>query len=153
MPNDFKVVIAGLFELARDKNTPSPPSPCAADAESSPDKAVGLEEEGEPTGDKVEGTPDSGGEKEETEAAAQEVPTEETTTATVIGEDNGGQSNDSTVLEEKEGPTSNAVEQEAPEWLTDAKTFVSWFLQWADEGSAKRSKVVRARIPTRVFPL
>lgn len=44
MPDEFKVVIAGLFELARDKNAPSPPSASAA-VEPSSEEAVALEGE------------------------------------------------------------------------------------------------------------
>lgn len=159
MPDEFKVVIAGLFELARDKNSPSPPRAPAATVESSPEEAVALEgEEGGPKADVTESVPDSGTKEEENEAAAQGVPTEVTTNETTVGEDDGGgQGNDSAALEGEEGPsnssTATAAEEETPEWLADPKTFVSRFLQWADEGSAKRPKLVPAKPPTRVFPL
>lgn len=156
MPDDFKVVIAGLFELARDNNTSSTPSAAAAAIESSSDEAVALGEGGRrPTGDKIEGAPDSGGEKKEKEAADQGVPTEGTTDEATVGEDDGGQGNDSAVLEKEEGPSSNIVKEKVRERLTDSKTFAARFLQWAEEAgrATKPSKIVRAKPPTRVFPL
>lgn len=182
MPDEFKVVIAGLFELARDKNSqiPSaadnegvnhqpegpPGEPLSSDR---PDGGAGTREGDGETG--VEQAPasrsgvgrkiDSAGGGGAGAAATSEVPTQGTPTPNAKTEaqlvQNGeSQGQDPASLDAGEGSTNTTAAAEAveaaPDWLADPKAFLSRVIQWAGEGSAKRSKVVHPKPPTREMP-
>lgn len=163
MPDQFKAVLAGLFELARGKIAPPSSAAIAAAApglEPSPGEPVGS---GEPAAlDKSGGAGREGGTNRagirssgENNVDTQPVATEETVDSSTAGQDNGGgQGSGSAMLfaEGEEASTSNAGTA-PPDWLADPKAFVSRVLLWAEEGSAKRSKFVRTSPPKRVFPL
>ncbi|CAM9290874.1 unnamed protein product [Ectocarpus sp. 12 AP-2014] len=173
MPDEFKVVIAGLFELARDKNSQSP---SAADNEGvehqpvppkeplhSDDPAGGggtREADGEqpPAGNSgAQRKADSAGGGGVVVAASgvtiQGTPTPGAKTAAQPVQNGESKGQDSASLDAGEGSTSTTAAAEAveaaPEWLADPKAFVSRVIQWAGEGSAKRSKAVHAKPPTR----
>lgn len=167
MPDEFKVVLAGLFELARGKTAPpssatvvtaapglelSPDEPVGSDEPVSPEESGGAGREGERHNEPVIF---SGGEKNKNKnAATQPVATEETADSPTASEDDGGQGSGSAMLVgEGEEACASVAGTAPPDWLTDPKMFVLRVLQWTEERSAKRSKVVRAKPPKRVFPL
>ncbi|CAB1119143.1 unnamed protein product [Ectocarpus sp. CCAP 1310/34] len=177
MPDEFKVVIAGLFELARDQNSQSP---CAADDEGvenqpvppveslySDDPAWGggtREGDGEQppasySGAQRKADSAGGGDGGATAASGvstQGTPTPGAKTAAHPVQNGESKGEDSASLDAGEGSTNTTAAAEAveaaPEWLADPKAFVSRVIQWAGEGSAKRSKAVRAKPPTREMP-
>lgn len=165
MPNEFKVVLAGLFELARSKTAPpasAEVNTAAFDFELNPGEPVGS---GEPVVLGESGGADRNGEEKngtgirasgENNVDTQPVATEETADASTAGQDGGGgQGGGSAMLlgEGEEASTSSKAGTAPPDWLADPKTFVSRVLLWTEEGGARRSKFVRARPPKRVFPL
>ncbi len=158
MPAEFKVVVAGLYELARDKNT-LPSSDAATASAAAPE--LGSHE---PSSQQ----PSAQGEAEE---SAQEpalssagANTADSPPAATGGEqltrlpgaiqDDAVGGSDSVILEaeEEEGSRGKAVEA-PPDWLADPKVFLAKVLQWAQEGSAKRSRFLGVKPPKRVFPL
>eukprot|EP00752_Nemacystus_decipiens_P002096 g2004.t2 len=166
MPDQFKAVLAGLFELARGK-TAAPSSStittinAATGLELSSDEPVGSGEpdaldesrgegrEGERNGPGIR----AGGESNvDTQPVAAEETVDSSTPGT--GQGDGGQGSGPATLsgEGDEEPGSKAGTT-PPDWLADPKMFVSRVLQWAEEGSAKGSRLVRAKPPRRVFPL
>lgn len=177
MPDEFKVVIAGLFELARDKNRQShsaanneegvehqPDVPSEEPLNSDhPDGGGGTREgdrEQAPAshsgaGRKVDS---AGGGAAAAAAAASGVsthatPTPGAKTAAHPVQNDQSQGQDSASLDAEEGSTNTTAAAEvveaAPAWLADPKAFVSRVLQWAGEGSTKRLKTVRAKPPSR----
>lgn len=180
MPDEFKVVLAGLFELARGKTAPRSSSTIAAAApglEPTSDEPVVSGEPGPVGLDEDGGAGREGGKNQpatcrtkigETNSDTQPVATTEGTggsptvsaTATATGgqddvdRGNGDQGNGAAMpFGEGEGASATEVGTAPPDWLADPKAFVSRVLQWAEEGSAKRAKFVRAKPPKRAFPL
>eukprot|EP00903_Cladosiphon_okamuranus_P018781 g17278.t1 len=175
MPDEFKVVLSGLFELARVKVAPPSSTTIATAApglELSSDEPVGSGGPDPVPLDASGGAGGDGGKKEpatsrvnivETNFGTQPVATTEETagspTETAIataGQEDGDQGN-SSALPFGEGGRDGAPRSEVrtapPDWLADPKAFVSRVLQWAEEGNVKRSKIVQTKPPTRVFPL
>lgn len=147
MPDEFKVVLARLFELARGKAVRPPSATIAAGSDAPIDESGEAGREGR----KDEPAINSG---DKNNADAQPVATEETSDPPTIGRDDDGQGSGAAMLF-GEGETAVASETgpAPPDWLADPKTFVSRVLQWAEKASAKRSKLDRAKPPKRAFPL
>ncbi|CAN0414274.1 unnamed protein product [Ectocarpus sp. 12 AP-2014] len=173
MPDEFKVVIAGLFELARDKNSQSPsaadnegvehqPVPPKEPLHSDDPAAGGGTRDGDggqpPAGNsgaqrKADSAGGGGGVVAASGVSIQGTPTPGAKTAAQPVQKGESKGQDSASLDAGEGSTSTTAAAEAveaaPEWLADPKAFVSRVIQWAGEGSAKRSKAVHAKPPTR----
>lgn len=175
MPDEFKVVIAGLFELARDKNSQSASAVDNEGVEHQPevppeeplnsDHPAGAGGTREGDGEQVPASHSGAGRKVDSAggggaaaAAAsgvstQGTPTPGANTAAQPIQNGESKGQDSASLDAGEGSTNTTAAAEAvgaaPEWLVDPKAFVSRVIQWAREGSAKRSKAVRAKPPTR----
>ena len=163
MPAEFKAVVAGLFELARGKNTP-PPSGGAAESaaaqhiathepSSQPTLALG---EGEGSARKGESSEPALPSPDESTADSPPVATGVDQTMRSPGathDDGGGGGGSGTPDVDEEEVSRGKVVEAPPDWVADPKVFVERILQWAQEGSAKRSRSVGAKPPKRVFPL
>lgn len=164
MPAEFKVVVAGLYELARGKNTLPPSDAAAASAatpelvshdpsrqqSSAPGEGKGLAR----TAENLEPAQPSSAGENTTDSPPAAIGGEQWTRPPGAIQDDAGGGSDSAILEAEEEEISRGKVVEAPpDWLADPKVFVARVLQWAQEGSAKRSRFVGAKPPNRVFPL
>jgi len=158
MPAEFKVVVAELYELARDKNTLQPTAAAAARAAARELDSYEPSSQQSSTPGEGEGSARTGKNPESSPRGNTAVPppaatgVEQPTRSPEAFQDGGGSDSVKLGGDGEEGSGSKVVEA-PPDWLADPKVFVARVLQWAQEGGAKRSRFVGAKPPKRVFPL